>query len=592
MSTTLLDEPTVSEKTTHNPPRKQEHTKFPDDRMYRKSQAMIRFTALKSEYLLWRPAFMDIKKYIAPLNGIFDTMPTSRAQMIDHKTLLDNYAVQAAGVLASGLTSGMTSPSSPWVKLELDIDRDLTEEESFWLEQAEDCVYMVFKRSNLYSCLRGAHKELGAFGTGCFAVVEDFEDIARGRLFTCGQYYLGVDSKGRPNAFGREVWMQTGQVVQEFGWENCSPTVQVNFDYNRKDVWVKIFHLIEPNDNAIGDMKDYRHMPFRSMYFDPADSSDRFLSTRGYKKFPIVAPRWEVNSTDQIYGYGPGWYALGNAKELQKAKYDKLTARDLHNRPPMIQDASVEGHAAMVPGGMTKTTTQNVPNAGVRPAYQIQYDAQGHQITRQELREDIDRDFYVDLFKMLISSPDTTQKTAYEIAELQAEKIMQMGPVLYNIEKGELDVLIELVWDILVENNLIPTPPDSLQGAPIKVVYISLLAQAMKAIGVQTINRVIEHVASLGQISPELAMQAADNIDFDESVRMVNKMEGGPAKLIRDPKAVAQLRDDRNKAAQAAQTSQMMQNTAKGMADMGKVPMEEGKTNAGEQIVNKIMGKK
>ena len=415
-------------------------------------------------------------------------------------------------------------------------------------------------------------------------MVEDFEDIVRGRLFTAGQYYLGVDSKGRPNSFAREFWIQVGQMVEEFGYDNCSPTVRNNYDYNRKDVWVKIFHLIEPNDTRIGELKDYNNMPFRSCYFDPADQSDRFLATRGFRKFPVVAPRWEVVSTDQIYGYGRGWYALGNAKELQKAKYDKVTARDLHNRPPMIQDASVEGHMSTIPGGVTKTTTSNVPNSGVRPAYQIQYDAQGHQLTREELKLDIDKDFYVDLFKMLISSPDTTQKTAYEIAELQQEKIMQMGPVLYNIEKGELDVLIELLWDIAVENNLIPEAPASLQGAPIKVVYVSILAQAMRALGVQQINRVIGFVASLGAVSPEVAMQAVDNIDIDEAVRNVAKMEGSPAKIARDPKIVAQMRDARNKAAQAAQTSAMMAQTAEGMAKMGQVQTDEGKSNLGEKI--------
>ena len=585
MVKTLLDEQGINKNGTNNPHQDIKHTKFPPDRMYTKSQAMIRFTALKSEYLLWRPALMEIKKYIAPLNGIFDTMPTSRAQMIDHKTLLDNYAAQAANILASGLTSGMTSPSSPWVKLELDIDREMTTDESVWMADSEAVIYMMLKRSNIYSCLRGCHKELGAFGTGCFLVLEDFEDICRGRLFTAGQYYLGVDSKGRPNSFAREFWMQTGQAVEEFGYENCAPTIRVNWDYNRKDVWVKLYHLIEPNDTQIGELKDYNGMPFRSCYFDPADQSDRFLATRGYRKFPVVAPRWEVNSTDQIYGYGPGWYALGNAKELQKAKYDKVTARDLHNRPPMIQDSSVEGHASMIPGGMTKTTSSNVPNAGVRPAYQIQYDAQGHQITRQELREDIDRDFYVDLFKMLISRPDNTQMTAYEVAELQQEKIMQMGPVLYNIEKGELDVLIDLLWDIAVENKLIPVPPASLAGAPIKVVYVSLLSQAMKAIGVNTINRVVGFVTSLGGISPEIALKAADNLDVDEAVRSVNKMEGGPAKLVRDPKLVKQDRDDRAKAQQAASASQMMSATADGMSKLGNVSMADGKTNAGEQLL-------
>ena len=591
MPAMLLDEPQINQKDTKNPSTDNKHIQFPQDRAYRKTQANQRLLLMKQEYLLWKPAFMDIKKYIAPLHGIFETMPTQRAQMIDHKTLLDNYASQCANTLASGLTSGMTSPSSPWVKFELDIRRELTADESAWLDDATDVIYMILERSNIYSCLHGCHKELGTFGTGCFAVLEDYDDIVRGRLFTCGQYYLGIDSKGRVNSFGREFWMQTGQMVEEFGYENCSATVRMNYDYNKKDVWVKINHLIEPNDTAIGELKDYKNMKYRSVYWDNADQTDRFLACRGYKRFNIVAPRWEVNSTDQIYGYAPGWYALGNAKEMQKAKYDKVTGRDLHNRPPMLQDANIEGSAAMVPGGITKITANNVPNSGVRPAYQIQYDAAGHQITRQELMEDLNRDFFVDLFKMLIAAPDQTQKTAYEVAELQQEKIMQMGPVLYNIEKGELDCLIEILWDIAVDNNLIPEPPESLQGTPIKVVYISILAQAMKALGVNQINRTIAFVASFNTISPEAAQQAADNLDIDYAVSEVNKMEGSPAKIIKDPKLVAQLRDARMKQLQAQQNSQMMAMTAKGMSDLGNVSADKGESNLGEKL-SKRMGVK
>jgi hypothetical protein len=588
----MLDE--KDNKTTKNPYEKHTPTEFPPDRAYRKSQANIRLQAMKQEYLLWKPAFMEIKKYIAPLNGIFDTMPTNRAQMIDHKTLLDGYAVQCARDAASGLTQGMTSPSSPWVKFELDMTREMTTDESMWLDAATEVIYMMLKRSNIHTCLHGCHKELVSFGTGCFIIVEDYDDVVRGRQFTMGQYYLGVDSKGRVNSFAREFWIQVGQMVQEFGYDNCSPTVRNNYDYNKRDVWVKINHLIEPNDNRIGQLADYKNMAFRSCYWDNADATDRFLAARGYKRFNVVAPRWEVNSTDQIYGYAPGWYALGNAKELQKAKYDKLTQRDKHGNPPMVQDANVEGNGSYIPGGITKTSANNVPNAGVRPAYQIQYDAAGHQLTRQELQQDIQQDFFIDLFKMLISRPDDKTMTAYEVAELQQEKIMMMGPVLYNIEKGELDCVVELLWDIAVENNLIPVAPESLQGQPIKVVYTSILSQAMRALGVNTINKTIAFVANLNAISPETAMQAADNLDIDFAVQTVNKLEGSPAKVIRDPKVVAQGRAQRAQAQQAAQQSAMMSATAKGMSDMGKVPMNDptGKSNAGEQLVKKLAGKK
>src|ERR1035437_2660128 len=375
---------------------------IPSDPAQKKIQFNSRFESMKSEGLLWRPAWMEMTKYIDQLRGIFDSTPSKRAQLPDFQTIIDNHATWAANVLASGLMSGMTSPSMPWLRITLDNLKEIqTPAIRQWLDQVQDMIYQVLDKSNIYGSLHHCYKEL-PWGTGCFALLDDFDDIVRTQSYTIGEYYLNIDNKGRVNSFAREFWMSTGAMVGEFGYDNCSPVVRNNFDYNKPDIWMKIRHLIEPNKTRLPMMSDFQNMPFRSVYWDNADHSGVFLGLRGFKRFPIIAPRWETITTDSIYGKGPGWQALGDIKQLQKTVLDKLLAQEKLHNPPVQKDASVEGQVWTIPGGVTSSNATNVPNAGVRATYQIQ-NAQLESFMNliNDIKQAINKAFYVDLFQMM-----------------------------------------------------------------------------------------------------------------------------------------------------------------------------------------------
>ena len=53
-------------------------------------------------------------------------------------------------------------------------------------------------------------------------------------------------------------------------------------------------------------------------------------------------------------------------------------------------------------------------------------------------------------------------------------------------------------------SGLIPEPPTEAEGAPLKVEYISLLAQAQKAVGTQSITAAASFVGNLAQFNPDV----------------------------------------------------------------------------------------
>lgn len=540
------------------------------------NEADQRFDQMRNEYHNdWKTSHQDLRDYIAPTRGHFDDDDHNRGEMINHQLVLDGYATLASQILESGLMSGMTSPFNPWFKIEM-YNKALNEfdEVRVWLDDTEAKMRKTMSQSNLYQSLSGLYSEIGPFGIGCIVVTEDDEDGIRCELFTVGEYYLGTNNKGRVNSFAREFWMTTEQMVNEFGYESVSATIQNEWDNNQRFNWHAVRHLIMPNNNRRIEFADMNGMPYLSLYWEKGTYADGFLARRGFLWFPVIAPRWETVTTHQVYGKGPGWHALGDVKQLQKTVDDKLKIQEKLHNPPMSADADMEGFLDLVPGGVTRTSF-NLPDAGVKPTYTVPDALNSFIEMETHLKGNIDKFFFVNLFLMLMNI-DKTNMTATEIAERQQEKIMMMGPILHKLQEELLDPLIDIVFNIMYTNGLLSAPPDILldpanpELQELKIKYISILAQAQEAVGVQQIQRVMQTVTALAQARPDIL----DNFDFDEIAKQVNDMEGAPAKIILDDESIQELRQMR----QQVQQSQQLASISKEGAQAGKALAEANKS--------------
>ena len=548
-----------------------------------------RVNAMKREAESWLPTWKDIKAYINPVRGFFDDQP-NKGQAIDHKTMLDGYPRRCARTLGGGMTSGMTSPARPWFRLGVD-DPDLMELDSvkLWLDIVQERMMNVFSRSNIYSVLTSIYEENGSFGTGAAIILEDFDTVIRGSNFTTGEYWLSTGPDGRTNGFARKYWMTVGQLVKEFGEENVSPTIKVAYK-NTKDIdrWVAVIHLIEENDKRIPDRADFKNMPYRSIQWEEGSPQDCFLRIGGYEDFPILAPRWQTTTTADAYGKGPGWDALGDARMLQKMVRKKLLGLDKSIDPPVQKDGMVSGEVNTLPGGVT-TSSASVPNAGVRPVYQVQIDLNAIDASIDKTKEAIGSTFYTDLFLMLLQS-ERKQITAREVAERHEEKLLMLGPVLECLESELLDPLIDRTFAIMLRFGLIPEPPPELQGENLKVEYISILAQAQKMVGTSAIEQVCSFVVQLSAVDPGVL----DKIDWDEAVETYAEMIGIPARILRSAEAVTAIREakaDAELRMKQAQSGMMAAEGAKILSQTKVGQDDKGQNNALDAVMAALTGK-
>lgn len=530
----------------------------------------------------WDPHYIDLRDNLLPFHGRALDDHSGQEQNNGkkrHHKIINGVATYAVNVLAAGMQSGLTSPARPWFRLGLP-DKDLGEfgPVKEWLHSVEEAMRYVMAMSDLYNGLHHTYQELGAFGTGAMAVLEHFDTVVRGRPFTVGEYYLGTNEVQRVDTMYRLVFMTVGQIVSKFGIDNVSQPVKTAYNNHQTEQLRGIWHVVEPNDDRV-ELSAAQGRPWRSIYMERENPDSKILRASGFDEFPIVAPRWEVSGAD-VYGNGPGMNILGDTKMLQKMETKGLIALDKQVEPPVVAPGSmkdVEIHT--VPGGVSYEGDV-IGSQGMRSLYQVNANLQHLEAKMQNVQAAIKTGMYNDLFLMLAQMP-THQMTATEVAERHEEKLIMLGPVLERLHFELLDPIVDRVFAIMSRNDLIPPPPEEIQGADLKVEYVSLLAQAQKMVGLSGVEKLAAFAGNLAGAKPSVL----DKVDFDEAVDIYADGLGVPPSLIVSDEDVKQVREARNQVEQQDKQSVQLAAAADGAKTLSEVDV-----GGGQNMIQQIMG--
>ena len=272
---------------------------------------------------------------------------------------------------------------------------------------------------------------------------------------------------------------------------------------------------------------------------------------------------------------------------MQLEQRRKAQAIDKLVNPPMTAPSSLRNQrASLLPGDVTYVDIAQ-GQQGFAPAYQINPRINELMMDIQENQGRIRRAFFEDLF-LMIANDTRSNITAREIQERHEEKLLMLGPVLERLNDELLDPLIDRTFNIMMKFEMIPPPPKELQGMDLSVEYISVMAQAMKMVGISSIERTMQFAGQLAQAKPEVL----DKINFDQAIDEYGAMLGAPPSLILDDETVAKIRADRAQAQQAQQQSMQMMQMAQQGAQTAKTLSETEVTsdNALNQMINNLRG--
>ena len=131
-----------------------------------------------------------------------------------------------------------------------------------------------------------------------------------------------------------------------------------------------------------------------------------------------------------------------------------------------------------------------------------------------------------------------------------------LGPVLERLHNEILDPLIEMAFSRMVEAGIVPPAPQEMQGMELNVEFVSMLAQAQRAIATNSVDRFVGNLGAVAQLKPDVL----DKLDADRWADAYADMLGIDPELIVPGDKVALIRQARAEAQQqAAQAEQMAQ---------------------------------
>lgn len=557
---------------------------MPEDNVTKRNDLLTRWNALYSERSSWVSHWREISTYLLPRNGRFFESDANKGTR-KHNSIYDNTSTRALRVLGAGLMAGATSPARPWFRLGTH-DPDLNDFQpvKVWLSDVASRMHRVFQKSNTYRALHQIYEELGAFGTGASVVMPNFQNVIHHYPLTCGEYCIATDAEGKVCTLYREFQMTVSQLVKQFGYENCSTNVQQAFDGKHLDSWITVIHAIEPRYGRDPSKRDNRNMPWKSVYFEKASESDKVLSESGFRQFPALVPRWAVMGGD-IYGNSPGMEALGDIKALQQEQLRKAQAIDFQSNPPILAPMSAKGQETnFLPGGTTYIDMATMGNQSVKSAFDVPLKLDHLLLDIQDVRQRIQSTFYSDLFMMIANAVDN-KMTATEVALLQEEKLLMIGPVLERLDNELLYPMIDMTFERMVEGGAIPPAPQEMQGMELSVEFISMLAQAQRAVATNSVDRFVGNLGAIAQFKPEVL----DKFDADEWVDSYSDQLGVDPKLIVASDKVALIRQARDKAQAAAQAAALAEQNSKTAKNLATAPTG-GQQNALQDVMGMFSG--
>lgn len=530
-------------------------------------EIISRYDRLKSERsnfdILWDSA----ARYILQTRGnILTKLSPGQPQMDE---IYDTTATEAAETGAAGFVTHIMPAGEKWFRLSPKRRKGgatASSEESAWLDALCDETMEALIGSNFYREIQTDARDGMVFGTSNI-FIEERDGEPSFTNFPVGSYVIEENDKGQVDTVLREWRWTARQAALRWGEEVLGKQLRAALKSptgsSKKFTFIQ---LIEPRQgvNYKGGLVSQELRPVRCVYVSREDM--KVLAEDGYYEMPALVSRLE-KSNDEDYGRGPGVQALPEIRLINTMKLDLITSVELQIKPPWLvpNEADIDG-VENVPDGLTFYSggKENAPSQ-LTPKNQVGIaDAK---TLLDEMREHVRRMFWNDMFKLLTNQQEMSrEKTAYEVQQMIAEKLVLFSPIFSRYVSERLNPLIERVVAIVIRSGRMPPPPPGIiENGGYEITYTSKIALALKSAENQSIATI---TALLGQLA-QFDANCLDIVNLPEAVRRVAHNIGLPAALIRSEAEAAEIAAARAQQQQAMQAAQLAEQGAGAVQKMG-----------------------
>lgn len=505
--------------------------------------------------------------------------------------IYDTTPIQANQVMAAGQFSWWTPPNQPWAEYEPPEEMKKEEDDNdaqIWLGKASDKIMKELARSNFYSTKAQADLGYSTFATDLVIFDESEKGSELFNFIPCkiSTYTIEEDYKGIVDTARREVEMTWRQIEQKFNKPTDTIPEKLRKlanDGKNKGRKFKLLHCIFPREDSdrLPGAKDGKNKPIASVYI--AMDVQECIRVSGYDESPILCRRFAKWGTGSVWGYGPAYLALPDARQINYVQQYLDALAELHAYPRVLIPDNLEGDVDLRAGG---PTTWDTSNPSAKPEEWMSVGDYKLGIEMQQQRRQAIRDaFFNDAFKLLNSQPLLDKEmTAYEISQRQAEQLQGVAPAFTRQVPEFINPLMQRAFGVAFRAGKLGQAPASLMrdlgggkkalAAP-EIVVTSRFNDALRALKNRGAEETFGFIAKLP--GAENHPEWMDPFDMDDTIMEYARNAGMAPTNIRQlgtvkKTSVAQIRAQRAALQQQQRRAALAEQTSKAGKNLGASP--------------------
>jgi len=540
-----------------------------------------RYEKLKTARGVWDTAWQEIAEHIFPRKAGITQKDYTPNNNRDAR-LYDTTAMDALGKSVAGYMSWTTNKTQPWYEFTPVLQQRRSDPVKNWLRECSMVSQEYIADSNFYTERHEYLNDVWGFGTGCMFVTVTPKGKTHFEKIKIGTYVFWQDENKQACGIIREIKFTAYQAARQFGAENLPKHIAEKLE-KEPDTECTFYHVVEPRDPAVRSNEEFapaKRKAYLSCYFEKV--SGKVMMEGGFDHFPFMIGRflnWDALDFGDVWGYGPGFTLLPESRQLNffRMMYDVFVEKKVF--PPMAAPDTLEGSLKLAPRAM------NYYGAGMQPDAIFPIGVTGdfvegekHIQTRKDM---IYRLCHLDMFQMFAQIGSAGREiTAFEASQLAGEKLDAISPA-FDRDTGEFTTpMMTRLFDLWAENGMLPTPPQEaiqqvgpnlIQLPTPKVTMTSRLALALRSITLRSSDMLINKIAMLAPIMPDIV----DHVDAGFFVRESARLSGCDPQLLKPLEEVAAIQQQRAQAQQAQMAMMAAKEGAQAVKNIGGMEKAE-----------------
>ena len=477
--------------------------------------------------------------------------PDHTPDLDKERALYDGTIARANQVAAAGQMSWMSPVDSPWFSVDPARNQRHSDPVKRWLAECTDIYREHLAASGTaYHSFHESYLNAGCTGTYALTTESDGLGSLLFRGHDTGTYSIAENHRLEVDVVDHRYVYTPHQILSRYNLptdnipESIRAKIAVGGDAATQKL--KVWHLVFPRPDAPqvpGAMS--AELPVASVHI--LEDGHHILRESGYQEMPTAVGQW-LRWGDSPYGWSPGWLCYPEARQLNTLqKYADILAETAAYPRILAPSDMSPGDFDFRAYGISYFDASKPTDAQPRPWLTEGRNGELRQRI-EDKREEIKNGYMTDMFQLFTGIDK--QITAYEAAQLQAERLVQFSPT-FALRTTQLfrPVLKRGFW-LLYRQGAFPQPPDEAyvdigDGTALlpdpHIEFSSRMTMAMKSLKNLSLQRVLQTLQPLADANPAVL----DNFDFDRIARDSSLNDGLPAPWIRDEAQREQMRQER-----------------------------------------------